>query len=366
MTKVLLILVGGTICTTLNAKGNLSVSEEAGVLLKENFLNSDSIYAKQVQIETTENLYILSENMTVKKWNAIINTYRTYVKKKQYDGVILAHGTDTLAYSAALFSQLLSATDIPVFLVSANENLKSERTNGNVNFRCAVESICRKIPPNVYVPYQNLSDGVLYIHLASRLRQCENYSEDFYSVGAMDVTNLSEENYAAYFETLEQRYPQNKRKKAVDFFGKWTLKDCILYLIPYVGMNYAAYQYDAFSAVLHGTFHSGTACVEINEQGQAYGEHSILHMLDRCYNHDKKVDVYLSPSILKTGTYETVSIIGTHTVNENKINFLHGYTSEMAYVKLVIAYSIFETEAERQEFLETEYNFEQILCNFNK
>ena len=37
MKNILLILVGGTICTALNEKGNLSVSEEAGILLKENY-----------------------------------------------------------------------------------------------------------------------------------------------------------------------------------------------------------------------------------------------------------------------------------------------------------------------------------------
>ena len=31
MKNILLILVGGTICTSINEKGNLSVSEEAGV-----------------------------------------------------------------------------------------------------------------------------------------------------------------------------------------------------------------------------------------------------------------------------------------------------------------------------------------------
>ena len=120
MKKILLILVGGTICTAINEEGNLAVSEKAGVLLKKNYLTSDSLYVNDVEIESTENLYILSENMTVDKWNEIIALYRKYVDEKEYDGIIMAHGTDTLAYSAALFSMLFSATKVPVFLVSAN------------------------------------------------------------------------------------------------------------------------------------------------------------------------------------------------------------------------------------------------------
>ena len=362
MKKILLLLVGGTICTSLNKEGNLSVSEEAGILLKENFFNSHSSYVNSVEIESTENLYILSENMTIEKWNTILHTYRKYVSENKYDGIIFAHGTDTLAYSAALFSMLLSATQIPIFFVSANENLKSKRTNGNANFRCAVECICQEIPPNVYVPYQNLSDGKMYLHLASRIRQCENYTEDFHSVGEIDITNLCQENYQEYFEKIQKLFPYEKQKRVVDIFENWELKDCILYLLPYVGINYDAYDYQKFSAVLHGAFHSGTSCVEKTERNNSYGKNSILYMLDKCFESKKSVDVYFSPSILKTGTYETVSILGNHTVNGKKANFLYGYTYEMAYAKLVIAYSIFETEEERREFLNKECNFE-IIAN---
>lgn len=360
MKKILLILVGGTICTAINEEGNLAVSEKAGVLLKKNYLSSDSPYVKDVDIESTENLYILSENLTIDKWNEIIAVYREYTAEKEYDGIIMAHGTDTLAYSAALFSMLLSTTKVPVFLVSANENLLSERTNGNANFRCAVECICRGIQPNVYVSYRNLSDGEMYLHLASRVRQCENYSEDFHSSGEVNITGMTEENYREYFASIERMYPQESRKAVVDIAGDWKVNNCVLYLMPYVGMDYSAYDYGRFAAVLHGTFHSGTTCVEKNERCDEYDHNSMLYLLDRCFDCPKPVDVYVSPSKLVRGTYETVSILGTHTVNGNSVRFMYGCTNEMAYAKLVIAYSLFNEDKDRQAFLQNEYNFELI------
>lgn len=351
MKKILLMLVGGTICTAINDEGNLSVSEKAGALLKENYINSASPYAKDVDIVLTENLYILSENMTVEKWNVIIETYKKHLSKENFDGIIIAHGTDTLAYSASLLSLVLDSSKTPVFLVSANKNLKSDESNGNHNFGCAVECICRNIPPNVYVPYKNISDGRTYLHLASRLRQCENYSDDFLSYGALDITDISEDNYFEYFKKLEKMYPQEKRKTVVSDDLK--LKNCVLKLVPYVGINYSAFDYSKFSAVLHGTFHSGTACVQ-KEKG--YTESSVLYMLDKCLSQD--IPVYLSPSVNYHGTYETVSIIANHKVNQNKIKFLYGCTNEMAYAKLVIAYSLFRTDNEIQEFMNTEFNFE--------
>ncbi len=349
MKNILLILVGGTICTELNERGNLSVSERAGVWLKANFENSDSVYAQRVNIDLSENLYILSENMTVDKWNRILDTYRACSAKKRYDGIIFAHGTDTLAYSAALFAQLLSGTETPVFFVSANERLESPRSNGNDNFRCAVECICRGIAPNVYVPYRNLSDRQMYLHLASRLCQCPNYSEDFHSVGMLNINDISEENYQEYFARLEALYPSDRRCAPIKPEADWRLKPCILMVEPYVGIDYAAFDYGKYAAVLHGTYHSGTACAESGAV-----ENSILYLIDRCAA--LGVDAYLSPSVLKSGTYETVSVIGAH----GSIRFLYGFTKETAYAKLLIAYSLFEDEARRIAFIEAECNFERI------
>lgn len=354
MKNILLILVGGTICTEVNEIGTLSVSKMAGVKLKAYFENSDSLYKDKVNIDITENLYILSENMTVEKWNAIIDTYRKNTKDKKYDGIIFAHGTDTLAYSSALFSILLSGTDIPVFFVSANERLELPRSNGNANFRCAVECICRGIQPNVYVPYKNLSDDRMYLHLASRLEQCKNYSEDFYSKGAIDITDISEKNYSTYFEKIESLYPQSKVIKAVDIYNMPPLKECVLMLQPYVGINYNIFDYSKFSAILHGTYHSGTACAEKTLKNADYGENSILYTLDKC--NELNIDVYYSPAKLSGEVYETTGIISNHKA---KPVFLYGYTTEVVYAKLLIAYSLDKSKA--KEFMIKNYNFEKEL-----
>ncbi len=352
MKKILLILVGGTICTAVNEKGTLSVFAGAGTQLTENFYRSGSKFTDGVEFVLTENLFILSENMTVKKWNLMIETYRKYLVKDTFDGVIFAHGTDTLAYSAALFSQLLSDSAVPVFFVSSNARLSSERANGNDNFRYAVECIVRGVAPNVYAIYKNISDGRMYLHLASRLTQCENYSDDFRSFGAIDITDINDENAVVYLEEIQKRYPPDARMSMIDIKTIPPLSDCVLMLTPYVGLRYDVIDYAKFSAVLHGTFHSGTACADI-----ASDPHSALFMLDACAK--EKVDVYLAPSKPEGEVYDTVRVIGTHGEEEYRVRFLYGYTNEMAYVKLLLAYSVLE-ESERETFIRTEQNFERI------
>ncbi len=354
MKNILLILVGGTICTAVNKHGTLSVSDGAGVALKENYLRSSSPFAGEVNIVLSKNLFILSENMTVDKWSLMLEAYKNEVSKGEYDGVIFAHGTDTLAYSAALFSILLANTSVPIFFVSSNARLDLPRANGNENFRCAVECICKGITPDVYVAYKNISNGRMYIHRGAQIQQCPNYSEDFFSFGAFDVTGINDDDFFKLNESLKEKYPQEDKKAFVDINNGFTLKNCVLMLWPYVGMDYSVVDYSKFSAVLHGTYHSGTACAEKTESCNHYGESSVLYMLDRCKEHN--VAVYISPSKKEGEVYDTVRIIGSH--NNNQIKFLYGTTQEIAYAKLIIAYSAYKDKNKINEFLNSEINFE--------
>ena len=351
MKKILLMLVGGTICTALNEHRTLSISEGAGVKLIENFKNSSSPFKDEVEITPTENLFILSENMTIPNWNLMLDTYRKYINTDSFDGVIFAHGTDTLAYSTSLFSLILANTDIPVFFVSSNARLDSERANGNDNFRYAVELICKGIEPNVYVTYKNISDNRMYLHSGSRLEQCKNYSEDFFSEGAIDITEFSDET----FTEIKEKYPQKEKSPLIDINGDWHLKNCVLMITPYVGLDYNSYNYSKFSAILHGTYHSGTACAEPKEN-------SVLHLMDLCEKENSDIDIYLSPSKNSGEIYDTVRVIGSHEANKKKINFLYGCTNETAYAKLILAYSIFKEKKDIEKFINTNINFE----TFNK
>ena len=348
MKKILLVLVGGTICTSLNEHGTLSISEGAGVKLIENFKNSNSPFKDDVKIQPTENLFILSENMSIPNWNLMLDTYRKYINTEKFDGVIFAHGTDTLAFSTSLFSLILANTNIPVFFVSSNARLDSQRANGNENFKCAVELICQGIEPNVYATYKNISDGRMYLHLGSRLLQCRNYSEDFFSYDAIDITEFSDET----LEEIKEKYPKDEKSPLININGDWHLENNVLMITPYVGLDYSSFNYSKFSAILHGTYHSGTACTE------PYNETSVLCLMDTCEKENPQIDIYLSPSKNSGEIYDTVRVIGNHEANQKKINFLYGYTNETAYAKLVLAYSIFKEKKDIENFINTQVNFE--------
>lgn len=337
--KIFVIYTGGTICTTIK-DGQKSTDPSAAAALIEFYKNSDSFCKDDVHLESGKQFNILSENMTVKKWNEIIDYLKeTLPTLTDYCGIIIAHGTDTLAYSSALLSQLLSGISIPVFLVSSNNSImlengeKNPDANGCENFKTAVEFIYTGINPQVYVTYKNPKDNRMYIHFGENLVQCAPYDENFYSSNAIDVTD---------FKMPETDCSQNALVDVMDIpimKLRKPLCDCVLKVSPYVGLNYDNFKLKGVRAVLHTTYHSGTACTEKTSENPEYTNSSILHFIKKCSK--KGIDFYFAPS--KSGEEETVyasvPFIENFEVNGRKPIFEFGATEEFLYTRLLIAYS---------------------------
>ena len=91
------------------------------------------------------------------------------------------------------------------------------------------------------------------------------------------------------YEEIKEKYPKEEKTPLIDINEDWHLKNCVLMITPYVGLDYDSFNYSKFSAVLHGTYHSGTACAEPLEN-------SVLHLMDLCKEENADIDIYLSPA----------------------------------------------------------------------
>ena len=363
--RILLVLCGGTICTAAGEKAGLqvlSIRERPDAELIRNYKSSGSRFAKSAAFTTSENFGILSENMTIAKWNLLIDYFRSvWDSLPDYDGIVVAHGTDTLAYSAALFAQLFSGISVPVFFVSSNMALDTDGANGNDNFRLAADCICMGVKPGVYVPYRNISDGKMLLHLASRITQCRSYEEDFHSMGAVYIPDIDQIDLAAC-DSLSDAETENAANP-VTLAGGWRLTNAVLKIDPYVGLDYRAYRYSLFKAVLHGTYHSGTACAERTDSSPDYGSASVLSMLDVCLADPYGPEVVISPSRIDPDTriYETAEIMYHHAAGSRKPIFLYGFTDETVYAKLLLYYSAsLAGRVPLERYLNETYNLERL------
>lgn len=344
MNKILVILTGGTICSAPNENlKNQSDAEKAKNYIISDFEKSDSPFAKSVSFDTIKlSPDILSENMTIKAWNGLIELLKT-VKWESYTGVIMLHGTDTLAFTASLLSFILCGAPVPLCMVSAQLPLrtptgeKETRTNGYANFRTAAELIINGIAPNVYAVYRNM-DGRMLVHYGAHLKQCPNYSSDFHSVSETEIVD----SYVEGVPFKSNRFYLNKLQK---------LKDEVMLITPYVGINYRRFDIEGLSAVVHGTYHSDTVCVGRKKGTEPYGAESILYLLDRCKERD--IPLFLAPCDESAFAYDS-----TGDALRNGALSIARTTVEAAYTKTLVGVSLGYKGGELLSFLKTDINGE--------
>ena len=336
MKQVLVIFTGGTIGSTVSA-GVINTANTQAFKLLQQFKDADP-QAQDIQFTTLQPLHILSENMAPAAWQILINAIESQ-NLANYDGIIVTHGTDTLAYTAAVLSYYFNALKVPMLLVSSDYSLDDARANGLSNFRCAVDFIRQNIRAGVFVPYAN-QNQTMQVHHAARLTCSLQLTGDFYSVQNKPFMHYDNQ----VFTQLDASLPV---ESGIRLSAKFSER--IIMLKPYPGLNYAAIKLVQGDVVLHDLYHSGTACAS-NEWGDSY---SLVAFIERCVQQDVKV--YLAPAIKSISAYQS-----TRVLLDQGAEMLWNMSIESAYVKLLLAYGNFTDPQQIQTFIETNIAGEQV------
>lgn len=127
--KILIIHTGGTIGMVPTENG---FAPKQGVLLEE-LKNIRDLSSPDMPVwDLIEFEPLLdSTNIRYEQWNSIADAIALYYDK--YDGFVVLHGTDTLAYSASALSFMLEGLDKPVVFTGAQIPLCELRSDGRDN-----------------------------------------------------------------------------------------------------------------------------------------------------------------------------------------------------------------------------------------
>ena len=247
--KILFIFTGGTIGSTLN--GDYISTEKSK---SYNIISSyDKKFGIDFDFDTVEPYTELSENNTGLNIQVLVDCV-TENLKKDYDGIIVTHGTDTLQFSASAIAYATGNTSIPICLVSSNFPIENELSNGLHNLHAALLIIKSKLGKGVFVPYRNNDSTEILVHRATRLLSGKAFSDNIESAFNMYYGKFDNDfNYTKntlYTESQDQIAPlsiKNINEKSGE----------LLWLFPYPGMVYPELN-DKVKYVLLNTYHSGT------------------------------------------------------------------------------------------------------------
>jgi L-asparaginase len=146
-TSILVIYTGGTI--------GMIKDEKSGSLIPFNFEN---IYEQVPILEKFDyqldfhcfDPILDSSNMSPDNWVKIAEVIET--NYEEYDGFVILHGSDTMAYTASALSFMLENLNKPVIITGSQLPLGVLRTDGRDNFITAIEIAAATIDETPVVP----------------------------------------------------------------------------------------------------------------------------------------------------------------------------------------------------------------------
>lgn len=137
MKRILLIATGGTIFSVQGKEGLAP-----GMTTKELISYLPETKHDYV-IDSKILMNIDSTNMQPEYWVTIADTIKH--NYQYYDGFVITHGTDTMAFTSAALSYMLQNLGKPVVLTGSQVPIKFERTDAKKNMADALRFACEEI-----------------------------------------------------------------------------------------------------------------------------------------------------------------------------------------------------------------------------
>lgn len=189
--RVALISTGGTIASKIDYRtGGVKAA-----------LTSLDLYLMVPELNEIASIdpYILmqeySENITCKHWSMIAESVKDIIARG-YDGIVIAHGTDTMHYTSAALSFALQSLPVPVVLVGSQRSSDRPSSDAAYNLIGATLFAAKADTAGVFVAmHSSSSDDRIAIHRGTRVRKNHTSSRDAFKsidtepVGLVDVNS---------------------------------------------------------------------------------------------------------------------------------------------------------------------------------
>ena len=134
MKKIKWLATGGTISCIQTENGLHPAAAESQM---RDMLNHIPETGAEIFPECIMN--IDSSDISVKDMK-LIGTAADKAIKEGYDGIVITHGTDTMAYTSAVLRKILSGTPIPVIITGSQRPFYSENSDGKSNLMNALKA----------------------------------------------------------------------------------------------------------------------------------------------------------------------------------------------------------------------------------
>ena len=235
MKKILLIGTGGTIASDVTDSGL------APELTTEQLLSHIPGISDICGVDCLQLLNLDSTNMTPAHWLEIAACIRDHYGC--YDGFVITHGTDTMAYTAAALSYLIQGSPKPIVLTGAQRPIGFDSTDSKTNladaFRCAAEDL-----PGVSIVFNSR------VILGTRAKKTRSKSFQAFS-------SINHPELGVLRDGVLLRYIRQDCREAPVFYDRLDPRVALLKLVPGTGRDAADFLLERNDALIIESFGVG-------------------------------------------------------------------------------------------------------------
>ena len=306
MKKILMIGTGGTIASEMTEAGL------APGMAGADFLRYVPAVRRLCQVDPIQVCNIDSTDMTPNHWLAIARAVEEHYD--DYDGFVICHGTDTMAYTAAALSYLIQGSPKPIVLTGSQKPIHMEITDSKTNLLDSFTVACDGRLPGVTVVFGG--------RIIPGTRARKTYSKSFGAFSSINhpILGVVQEGKVTPY-ILPERAPRPA------FFHRLDQAVSLVKLVPGQSPDYLAFALEHSHGVLVESFGVGGV-----PAGRAGGFYPLIQQAAA-----RGKTVVFTTQVQNEGSDLGVYQVGHGLKTDLGVLEAHDMTLEAAYAKLMWA-----------------------------
>ncbi len=302
--RILLIATGGTIASA-NTEDGLKP-----LFSSQQLIDTLPELSEFCQVDNFQLFSLDSTNISRDHWLTIARTIEE--RYGQYDGFVITHGTDTMAYSAAALSYLIQNSPKPIVLTGSQRPINLSTTDAKMNLLDSFRYCCDDRSSGVSIVF---SGNVI---LGTRARKINTKSfQAFASINYPYLAVIQDNHIIRYLDQPKSTQPQ--------FSHQLSDRVALIKLIPGITGDYLKYFLERNDALVVESF--GVGGLPMLEK---YG---FQQAIDYAVENGKTI--VMSTQVQNEGSDMTVYQVGHHLKTQKSILEAYDMTTEAVVTKLM-------------------------------
>ena len=304
MRNILILTTGGTIASVQSPDGLVPG------MSSEQLRNHLPQIGSDIAIDIMELFHIDSTDMTAAHWIKIIDAIRD--NYDIYDGFVICHGTDTMAYTAAVLSYMIQNSEKPIVLTGAQKPIGFEITDAKSNLQDSILYAADSLSHGVQIVF---AGKVIAGTHARKVR-----SMSFLAFESINLPLIAEINNGHIIRYLN--IPSNGR---VQFYDSINPNVFLLKLTPSMSPDLIPEIFSIYDAVVIESFGAGGIPASI--------ENTLLTELSK-YRPEEKI-LAMTTQVTYEGSHINTYAVGRRIADSFKILEARDMTLETIIAKLM-------------------------------